>query len=189
MAEWSNALVSGTHHFYGVSSNPTSIMLHCYKSTVLSTKKQFENNKQHTFNCIDCIDSMSEWSKAWIRIPLLSCYTITNQHFYLPRNNLRIISNIPSTVLTILAAWLRGVRHWLHVPIIPKADVLTATPVILHCYKFGVLLAKRHFENNKQHTYNGIDYIGRITERSKAMVSSTRHFHGAVLKFIFLLNH
>ena len=62
MAEWSKALVSGTSHFDGVGSNPTPVMLHCYKLTVLAAEKQFENNKQHTFNCIDYICRMAEWS-------------------------------------------------------------------------------------------------------------------------------
>ena len=48
-------LVSGTSHFDDVGSNPTPVMLHCYKSTVLAAEKQFENNKQHTFNGIDYI--------------------------------------------------------------------------------------------------------------------------------------
>ena len=88
MAEWSNALVSGTNHLDGVGShptpvmlhclklkvylptinskiiilagwlsglNPTPVILHCYKLKVLTAKKQFENNNQHSFNCIDYI--------------------------------------------------------------------------------------------------------------------------------------
>ena len=52
MAGWSKALVLGTSHFDGVSSNPTVVMLHCYKfKKVLTTKKQFENDKQYIFNC------------------------------------------------------------------------------------------------------------------------------------------
>ena len=51
MAELSKALVSGSSHFGGVGSNPTPVMLHCYNLTVLTTKKQFGNDKQHTFNC------------------------------------------------------------------------------------------------------------------------------------------
>ena len=64
MAEWSKALVSGTSHFDGVGSNPTPVMLCCQKLTVLTAKKQFKNNKQHTFNYIDYIGRMAEWSKA-----------------------------------------------------------------------------------------------------------------------------
>ena len=52
MAEWSKVLVSGTSRFDGVGSDTTLLMLHCYKLTVLAAEKQFENNNQHTFNCI-----------------------------------------------------------------------------------------------------------------------------------------
>ena len=68
MAEWSKALVSGTSHFDGVASNPTPVMPHCYKLAGFSCKRQFQNNKQHTFNSIDYIGRMTEWSKA-----LVSC--------------------------------------------------------------------------------------------------------------------
>ena len=60
MTEWSKVLVSGTSHFDGVGSDTTSVMLHCYKLTVSLARKQFENNKQHTFNCIDYIGRMAE---------------------------------------------------------------------------------------------------------------------------------
>ena len=43
-AEFSLALVSGTSHFYGVHLNPTPVMLHCYKLTVLLANKQFNND-------------------------------------------------------------------------------------------------------------------------------------------------
>ena len=64
MAEWSKALVSGTSHFDGVGSNPTPVMVHCYKLPVLLSWKQFENNKQHSFKCIDYIGRIAEWSKS-----------------------------------------------------------------------------------------------------------------------------
>ena len=73
MAEWSKALVSGTSHFDGVCSNPTPVMLHCYKLTVSTANKQFENNEQHTFNFIDYVGRMAEWSTA-----LVSC----TSHFH-----------------------------------------------------------------------------------------------------------
>ena len=66
MAEWSKVPVSGTSHFYGVGSHPTVVMLHCYKLTVFTARKQFKYNKQHTFNCIDYIGKMPEWSKALV---------------------------------------------------------------------------------------------------------------------------
>ena len=58
-------LVSGTNRFDGVGSVTTPLMLHCYKLTVLAAEKQFENNNQHTFNCIDYIGRMAEWSKVF----------------------------------------------------------------------------------------------------------------------------
>ena len=42
MGEWSKALVSGTSHFDGVGANPTPVMLHCYKLTILLSWKQFK---------------------------------------------------------------------------------------------------------------------------------------------------
>ena len=54
MTEWSKVLVS----------NPTLVMLHYYKLTVLLAGKQFENNKQHTFSHTDCIARIAEWSNA-----------------------------------------------------------------------------------------------------------------------------
>ena len=62
MAEWSKVLVTGT--FDGMGSDKTPLMLHCYKLTVLAAEKQFENNKQHTFNCTDYICKKAEWSKC-----------------------------------------------------------------------------------------------------------------------------
>ena len=59
-------LVSSTSHFNGVGSHLTVVMLHCYKLTVLTARKQFKNNKQHTFICIAYIGRMPEWSKALI---------------------------------------------------------------------------------------------------------------------------
>ena len=92
MAEWSNVLISGTSHFDGVCFNLTPVMIHCYKWTILSAKKQFENNKQHTLNFIDyigmspsglrCCFQVLVMSYSWVRIPLLSCYTVTNEQFY-----------------------------------------------------------------------------------------------------------
>ena len=64
MTEWSKALLSGTSHFDGVGSNPTPVMLHCYKLTVLLPYNQFENNRQHPFNCIDYIGRIAEWSEC-----------------------------------------------------------------------------------------------------------------------------
>ena len=66
MAEWSKALVSGTSHFDTVGSNPTPVMLHCYKLTVLLARKQFENHQQHTFNCIDYICRKAKFSLALV---------------------------------------------------------------------------------------------------------------------------
>ena len=53
-------LVSGTSHFEGVGSSLTPVMLNCCKLTVLLAGKQFENNQQHSFNCIDYIGRMAE---------------------------------------------------------------------------------------------------------------------------------
>ena len=61
MAEWSKALVSAARRFDSVDSNLTPVGLHGYKLTVLLANNQFENNKQHTFNCIHCIGRMAEW--------------------------------------------------------------------------------------------------------------------------------
>ena len=79
-------LVSGTSHFDDVGWYPTPVMLHCYKLIVLAAKEQFDNNKHHTFNFIDYIGRMAEWYNAlvqvsviwmaWVRIPLLSTYTV-----------------------------------------------------------------------------------------------------------------
>ena len=59
-------LVSGTSHFDDVGSNPTPVMLHCYKLTVLAPEKQFQHNKQHTFNGIGYIGMMAEWFKMLV---------------------------------------------------------------------------------------------------------------------------
>ena len=66
MAEWSKVLASGTSHFDRMGSDTTPVMLHCYKLTTLLATKQFENNKHHTFNCLDYIGRMAEWSKALV---------------------------------------------------------------------------------------------------------------------------
>ena len=39
-----------------------------------------------------------------------------------------------------------------------------------------VLAARKQFENNKQDTFNCIDYIGRLSEWSKVLVSRTSDF-------------
>ena len=135
---WSMALVSGTSRFYGVGWQLTPVMLRCYKLMPLSAKKQFENNKQHTFNCIDYIGSLPVGRNALV--------ARTNQS---------------------------------------EGGCSDPTPVMLRCYK-KFYLPKRQFENNKQHTYNGIDCIGRMTKWSKVMVSGSSHFHVTVFQFIFL---
>ena len=66
ISEWSKALVSGTSRFDGVGLNPTPVMLHCYKLTVLTAKEQFENNKQHILNCIDYICKVGEWYQSLV---------------------------------------------------------------------------------------------------------------------------
>ena len=85
ISEWSTMLVSDTSHFDDVGWNPTPVMLHCYKLIVLAAKEQVDNNKHHTFNCIDDIFRMAEWCKVlvrvsviwmtWVGILLLSTYT------------------------------------------------------------------------------------------------------------------
>ena len=64
MADSSKVLVSAAGHFDGMGSNSSPVMLHCYKLTVSLPNKQFENNEEHTFNCIDHIGRMAQWSKA-----------------------------------------------------------------------------------------------------------------------------
>ena len=108
-------------------------LLLCYTVNSFGCKKQFENNKQHTFNCIDYIGRMPEWSTA-------------------------------------LAS---GTSHFDFV----GSDT---TPVMLHCCKLTILLATKQFENNQQHTFNCTDYIGRMPEWSKALLSGTSHFDGVV---------
>ena len=41
-------------------------MLHSYKLKVLTAKKQFENNEQHSFNCTEDTGRIAEWSKALV---------------------------------------------------------------------------------------------------------------------------
>ena len=64
-----------------------------------------------------------------------------------------------------MAEWSKGLvsgaRHFDGVGSNPTA-------VRLHFYKLTVLLANYHFENNKQHLLNCIDYIGRIAELSES---------------------
>ena len=133
MAKWFKALVSGTSHFDGGGSNPTSVMLHCHKLTVLLPK--------HNSKIINSIPStvltiLAGWlssirrcfqvpviSMAWLGIPLLSCYTVTNEQFYLLRNNLKIINNILSAVFNILAGWPSGLRCSFQVLVVSKAWV------------------------------------------------------------------
>ena len=64
MPEWFKVLVSGTSHFDGMVSDTTPVMLHGQQFWL--QKKQFENNKQHTFNCIDYIGRMAEWCKVLV---------------------------------------------------------------------------------------------------------------------------
>ena len=118
MAEWSKFLVSGARHFDGMCSNPTSVMLHYYKLQVLLSWKQFENNKQHSFNCIG---RMAKWSKSHschatlLKIKSFDCQkTIENYK----QHTLNCI-----TVLTILAGWPSGLRRCFQVPVISMAWV------------------------------------------------------------------
>ena len=99
----------------------TSVILHCYKFTVLLARKQFENNKHHTFNCIDYDGRMAKWFKALVSgtshfhgmdldaTPvMLHCYKLT---VLTTQNNLKIINNIPSTVINYIcrmAEWSKG---------------------------------------------------------------------------------
>ena len=77
MAEWSKALVSGTSNFDGVGSNPTPVALHWYKLTVLTTKKQLTIFIGWPSG-LRCWFQVLVISMPWARIPLLSCYTVTN---------------------------------------------------------------------------------------------------------------
>ena len=97
---------------------------HCCHATLLQIKsfncqKEFENNEQHSFNCINYTGRMAEWSKALVSgtshfdgvgsnpTPvMLHCYKLTV--FGFKKDNSRILNNITSTVLTILALWLSG---------------------------------------------------------------------------------
>ena len=188
MAEWSKVMASSTSHFDRMGSTPTPVMLHCYKLTILLATKPFENNKQHTFNCIDYIGRMAEWSKELVSgtshfdgvgsnpTPvMLHCYKLT---VLTAKNNSKIINNIPSTVIDYIcrmAEWSKvlvsGTSHF---------DGMGSNPtlVILHCYKLTVLFGKKQFENNQQHSFNCIVFIGRMAEWSKAPVSGTSHFDG-----------
>ena len=87
-------------------------MLRCYKLTPLSAKKQFENNKQHTFTCIDHIGSLAEGRNALVTRTNHSeggCSNLTPvmphcyRKFYLPKDSSKIINNVPITVVTVLA--------------------------------------------------------------------------------------
>ena len=129
MAEWSKVVASGTSHFDRIGSDTTPVLQHCYKLTILLATKRCENNKHHTFNCLDYIGRMAEWSKARVS----------------------------------------GTSHF-------DGVGSNQTPVILHCYKLTVLTAKTQFENYKQHTFNCIDYIGRMAEWSSVLVSGTSPF-------------
>ena len=171
-----------------MGSDTTPVMLHCYKLTILLATKQFENNKHHTFNCIDYIGRMAEWSKALLSGTshfdgVVSNPTPVMLHSYkltvlTAKNNSKIINNIPSTVIDYIcrmAEWSKvlvsGTSHFDGV----GSDT---TPVMLHCYKLTVLAAEKQFENNKQHTFNCIDYICRMAEWSKVLVLATSHFDG-----------
>ena len=81
MAKWSKALVSGTSLFDGVGSNPTPVMLHCYKLTVLTTNNNSKIINNIPSTVIDYICKMAEWSvisMACVQIRFLSCCTVTN---------------------------------------------------------------------------------------------------------------
>ena len=49
------------------------------------------------------------------------------------------------------------------------------TPIVIHRDKWTISSARKQFENNRQHTLNFIDYIGRIAEWSKVLFSGTCH--------------
>ena len=120
-------------------------LLSCYKLTILLATKQFENNKDHTFNSIDYIGRMAEWSKALVSGTshfdgFGSNSTPVMRHWYklkvsICKNNSKIINNIPSTVIDYIcrmAEWskvlISGTSHFDGVGLNP-------TPVIIHCYK------------------------------------------------------
>ena len=87
MPEWFKVLVSGTSHFDGMVSDTTPVMPH---------GQQFWLQKKNNLKLINNIPSivltiLAGWpsglrrlfqepviSMAWVRIPLLSCYTVTN---------------------------------------------------------------------------------------------------------------
>ena len=172
IAEFSNALVSGTSHFDGVGSNPTPLMLYCYKLTVLLACNQFENNKQHTFNCIDYIGA---WLTGLNPTPLmlhsykLKVLTAKKQFENNKQHSFSCIDYIG-----IIAEWSKALvsssSHF-------DGVALNPTPLILHCYKLTILLAYNQFENNKQHPFNCIHYIGRMPDWSKSHSS-----HATLLK-------
>ena len=124
---------SGLRRWFQV---PVTNILHCYKLTVLLAYNQFENNN---------IGRMAEWSKSH------SCHATLLQikSSHCQKNNSKIITNIPSTLLTILPELLSGLNH---------------TPVMLHSLKLKVLTAREEFENIKKHSFNCIDDICRIAE-------------------------
>ena len=162
MAEWSKGLVSGTSHFDGVGSNPTPVMIHCYKLTVLLADNQFENIQQHTFSCIDYIGRMAEWSEVLVSgtshfngvglnltLVMLHCYKLTV--FGCRKDNSKILNNIASTVLTILALWLSGLSFWFQVRGISMAWV----PIpLLSCYTLTNY--KFYFHGNNSKIINNI---------------------------------
>ena len=150
-------LVSGTSHFDGVGSDTSPFMLHCYKLSVLAAEKQLKNKNQHTFNCIDYIGRMAEWSKAMVSgtshfdgvgsnpTPVrLHSYKVTvlpgkNNLF---ENNQQHIFNCIEYICQ-MAEWFKvlvsGTSHFNGV----GSDT---TPVMLHCYKFAVLPGKNNLK-------------------------------------------
>ena len=168
----------------------TSVILHCYKFTVLLARKQFENNQHHTFNCIDYDGRIAKWFKALVSgtshfhgmdldaTPvMLHCYKLT---VLTTQNNLKIINNIPSTVTNYICR----MAEWSKVLVsgTSRFDGVGSdmTPLMLHCYKLTDLVAEKQFENNKQHTFNCTDYISRMAEWSKCAGFSYKSFrwHG-----------
>ena len=180
-------LVSSTSHFDGVASNPTPVRLHCYKLTVLLCKNNLKiiNNISSTV-LIDYIYRMAEWSKVLVSgtshfnrvsldmtIVMLHCYKFT---VLTAKYNSKIINNIPSTVID----YIHRMTEWSKVLVSGASHFdgvgSDTTSVMLHCYKLTVSLPKKQFKNNKHHTFNCIDYVGRMAEWSKALVSGTSHF-------------
>ena len=178
-------LVSGTGHFDGMGSNPTLVILHCYKLTVLFGKKQFENNQQHSFNCIVFIGRMAEWSKALVSGTshfdgVGSNPTSVMLHNYKStvlaarkRINSKIINNIPSTGVTILAGWPSGSKTVVSGTI--HFDVVMVP--LLQINNFSWKKDNSNIISNIPSTVLTIfNRIGRMAEFSKVLVSGSSHF-------------